>query len=218
MGAVAVWYGVGLIIDYNVAIISATLAGLLLYLYGLADNDIVGAKTDTDRPIPSGQISLRAAHIARAICLIGAIGLGLTLTSIWWVVASVLLISIVIYNRTKVWWIMGLCRGLNVLCGGAAAYGALTMYPEVRVEFGELMYLGIVAAVWTIYVAIITKYSEGEEHDAIKKRRVGFLIGAIVYLQIIALLCFQSGIVVLMAVLLIGLCILRRLLPEVSAS
>ena len=54
--------------------------------------------------------------------------------------------------------------------------------------------------------------------DAAKKRRVGFLVGAIVYLQIIALLAFQSGIVVLVGVLLVVMRLMKRFLPEVSAS
>ena len=54
--------------------------------------------------------------------------------------------------------------------------------------------------------------------DATKKRRVGLLIGAIIYLQIIALLLFQSGVVVLLAVALVVMRLMKRLLPEVSAS
>ena len=44
-------------------------ASCLLYMFGLVDNDIVGAATDGGRPIPDGQISIRAARIARAVCL-----------------------------------------------------------------------------------------------------------------------------------------------------
>ena len=54
--------------------------------------------------------------------------------------------------------------------------------------------------------------------DAAKKRRVGFLIGAIIYLQIIAMLVFQSGIVVLVGILLVAMRLMKRFLPEVSAS
>ena len=52
------------------AFLAAAAAELLLYLFGLADNDIAGAESDArdapDRPIPSGEISLRAARVARA--------------------------------------------------------------------------------------------------------------------------------------------------------
>ena len=81
-----------------------------------------------------------------------------------------------------------------------------------------LIWLGVCAVIWIVYIAAVTKYSEGEEMDAAKKRRVGFLVGAIIYLQIIALLAFQSGIVVLVGVLLVMMRLMKRFLPEVSAS
>ena len=222
VGAVAVWFGAGIICDYGVPLFNATIAGILLYMFGLADNDIVGAKTDEGRPIPDGQISLRAARIARALCVIGAIAVGLApdpvalrpLPWMWWPAAFALVCLIVVYNRTKNWALMGFCRGLNVACGAVAVLPSLDatgMSRPLWIAMG-------VALVWTVYIAAVTKYSEGEEMDVAKKRRVGFLVGAIVYLQIIALLCFQSGIVVLVGVLLVMMRVMKRFLPEVSAS
>ena len=224
VGAVAVWFGAGIICDYGTPLFNATIAGGLLYMFGLADNDIVGAKTDEGRPIPDGRISMRAARIARALCVISAIAVGLapdpvalrSLPWMWWPAAFALVCSIVVYNRTKSWALMGLCRGLNVVCGGAVAIGASLISGEDAAS--PLMWLGVCAAIWMVYIAAVTKYSEGEEMDAAKKRRVGFLVGAIVYLQIIALLCFQSGIVVLVGVLLVVMRLMKRFLPEVSAS
>ena len=227
VGAVAAWAGVGIVTDYGAALVNATVASACLYLYGLADNDIVGAKTDRDRPIPEGRISLTAARVARALCLLAALAAGhlpdpvsgCPLPGAWWVVASLLLLSTVLYNRTKLWWLMGVCRGLNVASGAAAALGAVACYPDCSdLVVGDFWALGVVLLVWTVYIAAVTKYSEGEELDAAKRRRVGFLVGAIVYLQITALLLFRSGIVVLMAVLLVVLRLSKRLLPEVSAS
>ena len=223
VGAVAVWFGADIICDYGAPLFNATIAGILLYMFGLADNDIVGAKTDKGRPIPGGQISMRAARIARAACLLVAIAVGLApdpvalrpLPVAWWPAAFALVCAIVFYNRTKSWAMMGLCRGLNVACGGVVALGALGGGLKSATP---IPWLGVCAAVWTIYIAAVTKYSEGEEMDAAKKRRVGFLVGAIVYLQIIALLCFQSGIVVLVGVLLVAMRLMKRFLPEVSAS
>ena len=224
VGAVAVWFGAGIICDYGAPLFNATIAGGLLYMFGLADNDIVGAKTDEGRPIPDGRISMRAARIARALCVISAIAVGLapdpvalrSLPWMWWPAAFALVCSIVVYNRTKSWALMGLCRGLNVLCGGTVAFGASLTSGEDAAS--PLMWLGVCVAVWAVYIAAVTKYSEGEEMDAAKKRRVGFLVGAIVYLQIIALLCFRSGIVVLVGVLLVVMRLMKRFLPEVSAS
>ena len=224
VGAVAVWFGADIICDYGAALFNATIASVLLYMFGLADNDIVGAETDEGRPIPDGQISLRAARIARAACVIGAIAVGLApdpvalkpLPWMWWPAAFALLLSVVVYNRTKNWALMGICRGLNVACGGVVALCALLASGQETAS--SSLWLGVCVAVWTVYIAAVTKYSEGEETDAAKKRRVGFLVGAIVYLQITALLLFQSGIVVLVGVLLVMMRLMRRLLPEVSAS
>ena len=223
VGAVAVWFGAGMIVDYGCTLYNATIAAGFIYLFGLADNDIVGAKTDVGRPIPDGMISLRAAKIARAACLLATVAIasvpdivsGLRLPGCWRICAALLLVSIVVYNRRKWWWLMGLCRGLNVLCGGMVALAPLLTYPDGCVN---ATWLGVAALVWTIYIAAVTKYSEGEEMDAAKKRRVGFLVGGIMYLQIIALLLFQSGIVVLVAVLLVAMRMMKRLWPEVSAS
>ena len=226
VGAVAVWFGAGIICDYGAPLFNATIAGIFLYMFGLADNDIVGAKADKGRPIPEGQISLRAARIARAACLLAAIAVGLapdpvalrTLPGMWWPAAFALLCCIVAYNRTKNSVVMGLCRGLNVVCGGAVAFQSCASLTSGKDSASPLFWLGVCVFIWTGYIAAVTKYSEGEEMDAAKKRRVGFLVGAIVYLQIIALLIFQSGIVVLVGVLLVAMRLMKRFLPEVGAS
>ena len=199
--------------------VAACVAAVFLYMFGLADNDIVGAKTDVGRPIPDGRISLPVARIACGLCLFGALIVGslANLPPAWWVASFLLATAIVVYNRTKQPLVMGLCRGLNVLCGGlcfATQYRHMQGVPsEGRVELVCLL------AVWTVYIAAITKYSEGEEMDAEKKRRVGFLIGAIVYLQLIALLVFPvKPFLVAGAVLLIVLRLMKRCLPGVSAS
>ena len=129
VGAVAVFSGAGVIMDYSVPLCNASLASICFYLFGLADNDIVGAATgDRDRPIPEGKISLRMARIARFVCWAVAIAFGVCpdpvfsgarLPSAWWFSSAALLVATVVYNRTKWWPLMGLCRGLNVLCGGA---------------------------------------------------------------------------------------------------
>ena len=197
-------------------VIAACVAGVFLYMFGLADNDIVGAKTDTGRPIPDGQISMRAARIARGFCLFGVLiaGAMANLPPAWWIAAFALAVAVVIYNRTKWCLPMGLCRGLNVMCGVAVlpSLDATGMSRPLWIAMG-------VALVWTAYIAAVTKYSEGEEMDLAKKRRVGFLIGAIVYLQLIALLIFRVNPLLLAgAALLVALRLMKRFLPEVSAS
>ena len=191
-------------------VVAAAFAACGLYLFGLADNDVVGAPTDVARPIPEGLVSLRAARVARGLCLFGSMILGAVadLPPGWWIAAFALAVAIVVYNRTKACLVMGLCRGLNVLCGAAAVAAA-----------GNRLAPVVAAVVWILYIAGVTAYSVGEEDDPEKRRRVGFLVGAIVYLQLLALMVFAvKPLLVAGAVLLVILRFVRRQLPKVSAS
>jgi len=197
-------------------VVAACLASVFLYLFGLADNDIVGAAKDRGRPIFDGQISLRAARVARGLCLFAALVVAslANLPSLWWITAFALAVAIVIYNRTKLPALMGVCRGLNVGCGCAATG---VVFP---------LSVSICMAIWTLYVASVTKYSEGEETHPEKKQFVGLLIGAIVYLQLFALLvayllmpsALTRNLLLAGAGLLIVLRVMKRSLPGVSAS
>lgn len=200
---------------------AASAASVLLYMFGLADNDIVGAATDTDRPIPLGLVSMRAARIARAICLLGAVGVGLSaaLPQPWWPIAFILAVAIVVYNRTKAAILMGFCRGLNLLLGTATVEICLAPWDGLAIH--PLVYAA--AAVWTLYIAAVTKYSEGEEADSARKRRVGILIGALVWLQLAATLlpaaiCGEFHYAAAQAAMIALLFLLKRLMPKVSAS
>lgn len=207
---------------------AACLASVLLYMFGLADNDIVGAATDRNRPIPLGLITLRAARIARCLCFLGAFGLGLAarLPQPWWPVACELAVVIAIYNRTKWPLMMGLCRGVNLVLGAAAIGGLHGDFfyaePPLPVFLAFLLF--------TAYIAAVTKYSEGEERDPARKRRVGRLIGAIVWLQlaiVVFLEVFNVGadldagglvFIPLQLAMIALLFLLKHLLPKVSAS
>ena len=204
----------------------AALASVFLYMFGLADNDIVDAKKDDDRPIPNGEISLCAARLARGFCLlavmlVGALG---NLPSAWWIVSLALAVTVVVYNRTKWNLAMGLCRGLNVLCGVAALLVSTASRNDIPVGTVQDLFVsalgwGPLVFVWTVCITVVTWYSTGEELDSEKKRRVGFLIGGIVYLQLIALLFFRVDPLLLTgAALLVVLRLMKRFLPEVSAS
>ena len=196
---------------------AASVASVLLYMFGLADNDIVGAKTDRDRPIPDGEISLGAARVLRGLCLFAAmiVAAAANLQSDWWVTAFLLVLAVVVYNRTKWSLTMGLCRGLNVLCG-AVAVGMCGV---------ALAALALVAPlIWTLYIALVSWYSKGEEGDPGKKRRVGLLVGGIVYLQLTALILLAlrgaqvMPLLVAGAVLLVVQRLFRQCFPNVSAS
>ena len=84
-----------------------------------------------------------------------------------------------------------------------------------------------VAVLWWIYISLVTLYSEGEENDPVKKRRVGLLVGGIVYLQLTALIVLtlefpqvaaMRPLLVAGAVLLVLLRLFKKVFPEVSAS
>jgi len=86
--------------------------------------------------------------------------------------------------------------------------------------------LACVAVAWTLYITVVTKFSEGEDADPAKRHRVGLLIGALVYLQLGALLFFYlmapclalRNLLLVGAGLLIVLRLMKRAFPKVSAS
>ena len=206
----------------------AAIASVFFYMFGLVHNDILGARKDRDRPIPNGEISMDAALAASVACLacgFGAAWFGGLVGEPFWSVESwsrvswlrnavLLVVAIVAYNRFKISWMMGACRGLNVVLG-AASVGC--------VDFRVLM----VAVLWWLYITLVTLYSEGEEMDPAKKRRVGMLVGGIVYLQLVALVVFAlqcpgvaavRQLLVAGAAMLVLLRVFKTLLPKVSAS
>lgn len=240
VGAAAAMWGVGRdgasAADLAAVALAAT-ASCFAYLFGLVDNDIVGAATDKGRPIPDGEISPDAAKVARAVCLaagfvsvsaIGALPLlhGLAVPTVLsaLVAFAALVAAIVSYNRAKRPLLMGLCRGLNVLMG-VTMFARLTFLPRMLVrEPLRLCAIAAVVAVWTLYIAAVTKHSEGEEDDPVRKRRVGSLIGGIVYLQLVVLVVCAlahpaaNPLLLAGAVMLAVLRLAKGALPWVGAS
>lgn len=208
----------------------AAAASVFIYMFGLVHNDIVGAKTDKGRPIADGEILMDSAWAAAAACLGAAAfcayfgGLfrcGFLSHGSWPAQALLLVALIVIYNRTKQWWLMGACRGLNVLLGASAVFNSNGIPSDFDIRLVSF------AVIWWLYISLVTLYSKGEEDDPAKKRRVGFLVGAIVYLQLAALIVMElayprvDGIRTLLIAGAMSLVLLRaltRFLPKVSAS
>lgn len=193
-------------------------ASVLIYMFGLAHNDILGAKKDRDRPIPDGDISTDAAWVAAVACLVVAFGCayaGGLFAGGWKVgwpsIAITLVATVALYNRMKYWWLMGLCRALNVLLGAAAVGGLGLRAASVGV-------------LWWLYISVVTIYSSGEESDPAKRRRVGLLVGGIVYLQLAALIAIvlkdarSMPLLVAGATLLVALRVFKQVFPSVSAS
>ena len=173
-----------------VASLAAGVAALFLYMYGLADNDVVGAASDAehapDRPIPSGRISLCAARIARSACLFVALlfGAGFRLPAAWWFVIALLTGAVCLYNRTKNKWLMGLCRGISVLAGASAAVPANAdlLRPVVVWTIVSL------AFAWTLYIAMVTRLSEGEESACDGLGASRYLLGCSAFAPLFALI------------------------------
>ena len=244
VAATLCWGGCGVASEYALERIAlAAVSSVFLYLFGLADNDIVGAATDKGRPIPDGEVSMRAAKVARGLCLV--LGVAALASAAFFVspkegrayslmfaicqvlVALALVAAIVAYNRTKRPLLMGLCRGINVVLG-ATAICPLLMWVRAIVRAPlQVCTVAAAAAMWTIYIAAVTKYSEGEESDPARRRRVGMLVGGIVYLQLAALIVLTlvsprpealRPLLVPGAVLLVLLRAFRFAWPRVSAS
>ena len=59
-------------VDGYVPALVARAAGIsvLIYMFGLVDNDIVGVKSDSGRPIADGEISLNLARVVRFVILL----------------------------------------------------------------------------------------------------------------------------------------------------
>lgn len=205
-------------------------ASVFIYMFGLVQNDIIGAKTDKGRPIADGEISMDSAWAAGTACLAaaafcayfgGIYGGGFHSLWSWPAQAAVLVALITAYNRSKRWWMMGACRGLNVLLGASAVCSSGSPAGAFGVRALSL------AVIWWLYISLVTLYSEGEETDPAKRRRVGFLVGAIVYLQLAVLVALAlaypqvtalHALLVAGAVMLVALRALIRFLPKVSAS
>ena len=205
----------------------AAAASVFIYMFGLVQNDVIGARTDKGRPIADGEILMDSAWAAGAACLgmaafcayFGGLFKGGFLSRWSWSAMALTLVAIItMYNRSKRWWMMGACRGLNVLLGVSAVYASGRPAGAFDVRVFSL------AVVWWLYISLVTLYSEGEERDPAKRRRVGLLVGGIVYLQLAALgVCVLAshGLWSLLAAgiaLLVLHKVILRLLPRVSAS
>ena len=165
--------------------LAAGAAELLLYLGGLADNDLVDEEADraagSSRPLATGALSRRAVRSARILCFAGAVAVGLAfrLGAGWWGCAAAVAAAILSYNRLKErlprlgFLLMGLCRGLAVVSGAAAVActvppGAVEWY-DAATSTLDVAWIASVAPMalgWTLYTAAVTKLGAGEERAA----------------------------------------------------
>lgn len=192
---------------------AAAVGALFMYMYGLAINDEIGARDDAenapDRPIPLGEISMRAARVAGCVCLIAAYWLpelimrfaddGGEMPFAWSIAMVVLCGFVIAYNYLKRVWMMGACRAVSVVCGGLAAW-----VPDRSPYTGRILLeswlllasLALLALGWGLYIAAVTKLSEGEDghSEGLGNRR--FLLGLAAFMPLFAFVpvAFMSGV------------------------
>lgn len=190
--------------DFSVmlAIIGSAFAALFFYMFGLADNDIVGVKEDIEnnspRPIPQGELTLFEAKLARAICLMLAVATGAVarLPWQWWLGGVGVFACVWFYNRFKGkcktvgLLAMGLCRSMSLLAGALAIYGVLLRLGSTFPFPWEILFLMLG---WTGYIAAVT-YLAYDEHNA--KTGLGlhyYLIGLIALAPIAGVIRFGAA-------------------------
>ncbi len=152
------------------AVIAAALGSLLLYMWGLADNDITDSERDKTeaphRPIPSGRITLARAKLARLLCILPILPLSyLAVTpTLWLAAAAAIILAVLTYNRIKErlpilgTLVMGSCRGFSMLSGIAA----VTTLPLVT-SASQTAILIAVLCVWTLQTASLTIIALNED-------------------------------------------------------
>lgn len=156
----------GLVVAADIlTVLPCAAASVLLYCAGLILNDVFDRKRDArdrpGRPIPSGQVSPAAAAVvatllaAAGIALAALVSLGAT------AVAAVLALAVIAYDgfAKRIRFLgpitMGLCRGLSVLLGAAAAAPGIS-------SFG----VTLAGALLTAYIALVTYLASFEAGDA----------------------------------------------------
>ncbi len=150
------------------ALVCGAAAEIMLYLAGLADNDLVDEAADrasgSDRPLATGDLSRRQVVAARAVCFAAAFAAVAFArpSAIAWVLWCAVAAAIVVYNRTKERFpragllSMGACRSLSVAAGAALS-------PAWAATGAVAAALPWMVAGWTTYVAAITWLGAREE-------------------------------------------------------
>lgn len=173
-------------------VLSALVVSGCLYLFGMATNSILDRERDArlypTRPLPAGTLSLLEARVVAAMLLGGALAASWWLPSSGKVVAGVLLLTILAYNRggKRLFLVgptlMGSCRGLNLYLGVATAGDPLTVTGET------LAAAGILGG----YVACLTQISAWEGTDT-ARAKLRALVGAMAPLPVLLPVFFWGG-------------------------
>ena len=145
-------------------------ASVCLYAAGLLDNDLADLAEDRaerpNRPLPSGAANPRTVAVVAGLLNVAGFFLAGKLGAAALIVAAGVVLSVWVYNHlTKHLPVigalnMGVCRGLSVLLGAAAApHGELLWR---LLSAGRLNPLLIAVALVTLYIAAITHLARFE--------------------------------------------------------
>jgi 4-hydroxybenzoate polyprenyltransferase len=161
-----------------ILLFSAMGASFFLYLFGLAVNDIVDVEVDRverpERPLPAGEITLPQARMAAIAAALSGLNVALFSGKSALIIAALLAATILLYNA-KLKSIpvfgalaMGICRGLSLLLGVAAAK------PEWFMQWPPPVILPAVIATIGLmfYVATFTALAR---HETEQEKPMGFL-------------------------------------------
>jgi len=168
---------------YEASLAFAIAASICLYAAGVVLNDVFDAPKDLierpNRPIPSGRIPWQRAAAVGIVLLIGgwllAYGAGRTAG----VLATALAVSILLYDGLFKSTIigplfMGLCRGINVALGFAAAGYTFDNKAGATVA-------AVAVIAWTIYTMSLTGFARQEagrsRRPALTAATLGMLAG-----------------------------------------
>src|SRR5690242_9394824 len=163
-----------------IPILLLSLSTIGLYGGGVVFNDVFDAELDKverpERPIPSGEVSLKNAVLLGSILLLIGVITAAFVNSLSLLLAILVAVAALVYDKfSKPHSIlgplnMGLCRGLNLLLGVSI----------VTSSVGDYWFLAFIPI---IYIAAITMISRGEVHGG-NKRTLYF--AALFYLIVIA--------------------------------
>ncbi len=164
-------------------LVAVAMAALALYASGLAFNDYFDQDEDArhrpDRPLPSGRISPAQARNAGAMLVGVGLLICLALGLVPFAVGALLAVLMLLYNG----WLkrvpvisalnMGACRGTSVLLGASAYTAGPLLGPKAVAA----------AVIVTLYIAAATHLARREVESEHIPRLVGWLIGALLFLQ-----------------------------------
>ncbi|MFV0408590.1 MAG: 4-hydroxybenzoate octaprenyltransferase [Paracoccus sp. (in: a-proteobacteria)] len=166
------WFDLWIVIACTIG--AAVMRGTGCTWNDITDRDIDGAVDRTrNRPIPSGQVTLRGAYLWLALQLL--IGLAVLLTlggaAIWLGILSLLPVAVYPFAKRFTWWpqvFLGIAFNWGVMLAYAAHRGGLDLAPIIA-------WLGGIA--WTVFYDTIYAHQDAEDDALIGVKSTARLFG-----------------------------------------